>query len=135
MTKHKIFISADHGLALVYFLQSDLIPTLLANGVEVILLTDDQAREVVKTRFGQPGLVVDGLRLDLCHQYANTKRMSFQNWLYYLRWVGEKVARRAGLQRLKRSSSRYHFSQCTVSFRARRPPFWGAEVRLVSSSG
>jgi hypothetical protein len=88
MPKHRVFISADHGLALVYFLQSDLVPVLLKNGVEVVLLTDDQARQAVEQRFGQPGLIVDGLRLEKCHQYANTTGMRAQNWLYYLRWVG-----------------------------------------------
>ena len=28
-----IFISADHGLAIIYFLQSDLVNTLLKNGI------------------------------------------------------------------------------------------------------
>ena len=37
----RVFISADHGLAVVYFLQSDVVPTLLKAGIEVILLTDD----------------------------------------------------------------------------------------------
>ena len=34
---------ADHGLALIYFLQSDIIFTLLNAGVEVVLFTDDGA--------------------------------------------------------------------------------------------
>ena len=34
MTK-RIFISADHGMAIVYFLQSDVVSTLLDAGVEV----------------------------------------------------------------------------------------------------
>jgi hypothetical protein len=34
MTKQKtIFISADHGLAIIYFLQSDVIKTLLEKGI------------------------------------------------------------------------------------------------------
>jgi hypothetical protein len=33
MTK-RIFISADHGLAVIYFLQSDVLPTLLESGVK-----------------------------------------------------------------------------------------------------
>ena len=28
----RMFISADHGLAIVYFLQSDVVPTLLQSG-------------------------------------------------------------------------------------------------------
>ncbi len=29
----RIFISADHGMAIIYFLQSDVVPTLLNAGV------------------------------------------------------------------------------------------------------
>ena len=61
MTK-RVFISADHGLAIVYFLQSDVLPTLLDAGLEVVLLTDDGLREQISQRFGRPGLTVEGLR-------------------------------------------------------------------------
>ena len=70
MTK-RIFISADHGLAIVYFLQSDVLATLLEGGNEVILLTDDALIEQIAARFGQPGLTVAGLRLDAAKQYAD----------------------------------------------------------------
>ena len=55
MTK-RIFISADHGMAIIYFLQSDVIPSLLAAGVEVVLLTDDDIVDKIAPR---PGLTVD----------------------------------------------------------------------------
>jgi hypothetical protein len=55
-----VFISADHGLAIVYFLQSDVVPTLLANGVQVVVLTDDGLKEQISRRFAQPGLIVEG---------------------------------------------------------------------------
>ncbi len=58
-----VFISADHGLAIVYFLQTQVVPTLLANGVQIVLLTDDGIKEQIAGRFGQPGLAVEGLRL------------------------------------------------------------------------
>jgi hypothetical protein len=41
----RIFISADHGMAIIYFLQSDVVPTLINAGVQVILLTDDETKE------------------------------------------------------------------------------------------
>ncbi len=31
-SKKRLFISADHGLALIYFLQSDVVATLLQRG-------------------------------------------------------------------------------------------------------
>ncbi len=89
MTQPKrVFISADHGLAIVYFLQSDVVPTLLQNGVEVVLLTDDGLKEQITRRFGQPGLTVEGLRLKQCRQYAERLDPSTQWWLNFLRRVG-----------------------------------------------
>ena len=54
MPEKTVFISADHGLSIVYFLQSELVPTLLASGVRVVLLTDDGLKEQITQRFGQP---------------------------------------------------------------------------------
>jgi hypothetical protein len=84
----RIFISADHGLAIVYFLQSDVVPTLLESGVEVVLLTDDALREQIEQRFRQPGLVVEGLRLEKAAQYVESSDRETQWWLHFLRRVG-----------------------------------------------
>jgi hypothetical protein len=88
MTK-RIFISADHGTAIIYFLQSDLVPTLLDAGVEIVLLTDDEIRDQIAKRFKRPGLVVEGLRLKQADEYARRVRPRLQ-WLLssYLRRVG-----------------------------------------------
>ncbi len=86
--KRRIFISADHGLALIYFLQSDVITTLLAGGVEVVLLIEDSARPAIVQRFRQPGLLFEGLRLDQCQRYYRTVHPARQRWLYLLRWAG-----------------------------------------------
>jgi hypothetical protein len=88
MVKKRIFISADHGLAIVYFLQSDVVPTLLNAGVEVILLTDDEIRTQIENRFGSPGLTIEGLRLEQANAYAHTKQAEMQWWLNFLRRVG-----------------------------------------------
>jgi hypothetical protein len=84
----RIFISADHGLAVVYFLQSDVLPTLLGAGVEVVLLTDDGLVDQITKRFGQPGLVVEGLRLKQAHHYFEKVAASNQYWLNFLRRAG-----------------------------------------------
>ncbi len=88
MTK-RIFISADHGMAIIYFLQSDLVTTLLAAGVEVVLLTDDETKDRIAERFARPGLVFEGLRLKQADTYAKKVRPRWQ-WLLssYLRRVG-----------------------------------------------
>ncbi len=88
MSTKRVFISADHGLAIVYFLQSDVVPNLLKAGVEVVLLTDDGLKAQIERRFGQPGLMVEGLRLQEAHHYAETVDPSAQWWLNFLRRVG-----------------------------------------------
>ncbi len=84
----KIFICADHGMAIVYFLQSDVVPTLLAAGVEVVVLTDDETKDLIAERFAGPGLTFEGLRLKKAGDYANSFRPRLQSLLAYLRRVG-----------------------------------------------
>ncbi len=84
----RIFICADHGLAAIYFLQSDVVSTLLDAGVEVVLFTDDILKEDIHQRFGQPGLTIEGLRLDQARAYERTERPSLQWWLHFLRRAG-----------------------------------------------
>jgi CDP-Glycerol:Poly(glycerophosphate) glycerophosphotransferase len=84
----RVFISADHGMAIVYFLQSDVIPTLLAADVEVILLTDDQIKDQLAGRFTLPGLKFEGLRLKAAEAYFQQHVRILQWALAYLRRVG-----------------------------------------------
>jgi hypothetical protein len=86
--KKRIFISADHGLAIVYFLQSDVVPTLLEAGAEVVILTDDGLKEQIENRFGRPGVMVEGLRMKQARHYSDTVDPSAQWWLNFLRRVG-----------------------------------------------
>jgi hypothetical protein len=88
MPEKRIFISADHGLAVVYFLQTDVLPTLLNSGAQIVVLTDDGLKEQIEKRFGQPGLVVEGLRFKQARQYFNQESHSLQNWTHFLRWMG-----------------------------------------------
>ena len=84
----RIFVSADHGMAIIYFLQSDVVTTLLAAGVEIVLLTDDETKDKIAARFSQPGLIFEGLRLKQASAYADGYK-SRQQWLLaYLRRVG-----------------------------------------------
>jgi hypothetical protein len=88
MAKQTVFISADHGLAIVYFLQSDVVPTLLDAGVEVVILTDDGLKEQIEKRFGREGLHIEGLRLREARKYYETVSPTKQWWLNFLRRVG-----------------------------------------------
>lgn len=87
MTK-RILISADHGMAIIYFLQSDVVPTLLDAGVEVVLLTDDETKDKIAERFARPGLTFEGLRLKQAEAYAKKVSPRWQWLLAYLRRVG-----------------------------------------------
>jgi len=88
MSSKRIFISADHGLAVVYFLQTDVLPTLLDAGMEVVLLTDDGLKAQIMEKFKQPGLVVEGLRMSRARKYFESTSHSTQYWLHFLRWMG-----------------------------------------------
>lgn len=84
----RVFISADHGTAIVYFLQSDVVPSLLDAGVEVIVLTDDETKDRIAQRFSRPGLTFEGLRLRQAEEYARRVWPRLQWLLAYLRRVG-----------------------------------------------
>jgi hypothetical protein len=84
----RIFISADHGMAIIYFLQSDVVRTLLDSGVEILVLTDDETKSQISSRFDRPGLTIEGVRLKEANKYASTYRPRLQWLLAYLRRVG-----------------------------------------------
>ena len=84
----RIFISADHGMAIIYFLQSDVGTTLLEAGVEILVLTDDETKDRIAQRFARPGLTFEGLRLKEANKYASSFRPRLQWLLAYLRRVG-----------------------------------------------
>lgn len=83
-----IFIIADHGLAIIYFLQSQVVNRLIKSGKKVVLLTQDALVEQVQKKFGQEGLIVEGLRYDACDQYFQTFQPRRQWWQNFLRRVG-----------------------------------------------
>lgn len=83
-----VFVVADHGLAIVYFLQSDVVPTLLESGIRVVLLTDDGLKPQIEDRFGPTGIIVEGLRLAEARSYSQTIDPERQWWLSFLRRVG-----------------------------------------------
>jgi hypothetical protein len=82
-----VFVCADHGLALVYFLQSDVASTLGKSGVSIVLLTDDGIVDRVRSRFGDLLLAAEGMRLDQVRAYER-KSFDLQWWLGFLRRVG-----------------------------------------------
>ena len=89
-------ISADHGLAIVYFLQSEVVNTMLESGVQVVLLTDEALLDKIRERFGRPGLVVESLRLKAARTYFQNEHNSQQWWLDFFRRAG--ASRRMNLE-------------------------------------
>jgi hypothetical protein len=82
-----VLLCADHGLALVNFLQTDVAPTLRQAGASIVLLTDDGIVERVRQRFAHLGLTVEGMRLEQVRAYEK-KAYDAQWWLAFLRRVG-----------------------------------------------
>ena len=120
----RVFISADHGLAIVYFLQSDIVPTLIESDVEVFLLTDDAIRDQIEQRFGRPGLVIEGLRLNQAHTYFQKVDNSTQWWLDFLRRAG--ASNRINLQAVDS-----HINQVEAEAHARRKKLFPLMKSLV----
>lgn len=87
MTNKRAFIIADHGLSLVYFLQTEVHKVLHGHGIDVVLFTDDDLVGRVQERFAHPHLFVEGLRLNRVREYAHHRR-AIQWWLGFLRRVG-----------------------------------------------
>jgi hypothetical protein len=90
MVKKRIWISADHGMAVIYFLQSSLISTLLDAGVEVVVLTDDELIEKIRSNYALKGMQVEGLLFQQAHDYELFHRER-QWWLNFIRRVGSSA--------------------------------------------
>jgi hypothetical protein len=88
MPSKTIFIVADHGLAVFYFMQSGVVPHLQEAGYEVVVLTEDATKDAIASRFGRPGLSVEGLRLEQVQQYTRSVSPTEQWWLDFLRRAG-----------------------------------------------
>lgn len=75
-------------MAIIYFLQSEVVETLLKNEVRVVLLTDDDIIEPITRQFGKPGLTIEGLRLPRANHYYKKVEHRTQWLMGYLRRVG-----------------------------------------------
>jgi hypothetical protein len=132
MSAKRVFITADHGLSIIYFLQSEVIPTLLNAGVEVVLLTDDDLVERIASRFGRPGLIIEGLRIKQAEEYYRHEHHDTQWWLNFLRRAG-------GSRRINTEAMDAYIDQVKVEQRSLRRrtmylPMRGAVEVLRSSS-
>ncbi|HSM26143.1 MAG TPA: hypothetical protein VK856_14860 [Anaerolineaceae bacterium] len=88
MFSKSIFIVADHGLAIVYFLQSDVVKTLLSKGIEIVFITDDALVDQIEKKFGEPGIKFEGLRINQAKKYSEQEKPTLQYWLHHLRRFG-----------------------------------------------
>ena len=84
----RIFIVANHGLSIIYFLQSDVLSTLVKSGLEVLIFTDDKVIPKIQKMINYPNVSVESLRLSEVDQYWKTKHPSFQYWIDFLRRAG-----------------------------------------------
>ena len=115
MKDKTVFISADHGLAVVYFLQSDVITTLLDAGVRVVVLTDDGLVDQISQKFNHPGLFFEGLRLKEARRYYQTVEPTRQYWFNVLRAEGAS-------NKINTEALRCHIAQ--IDFEAKGKRRW-----------
>ena len=83
-----VFICADHGLAIVYFLQTDVVRTISDRGFRVVILTDDGVVDKIREKFEDENLFFEGLRLDQAKAYSHNKDHRIQYWNHFIRWMG-----------------------------------------------
>jgi len=86
--KKTVFIITDHGLAIIYFLKSDVINKLLEKGIRAVVFVDDQILESIESQFDSDNLIFEGLRLKEAKNYWKNYRPSIQYWLDFLRRAG-----------------------------------------------
>ncbi len=115
MRPKRVFIIADHGLAIVYFLQTEVQKVFQEQGVEIVFFTDDALVERIRERFGRPGLIVEGMRLERVRVYAKVRR-ELQWWLGFLRRVG-------GSSQINTTAMDSYVDQVTVEVQLRQLPF------------
>ena len=123
MNKKRAFIIADHGLSLVYFLQTGVQALLHERGVEVVLFTDDHLVARIRERFNRPGLIIEGMRLGEVREYARQSR-AVQWWLGFLRRVG-------GSNRINTAAMDSYVEQVTVEAHLWQIPFLPIALVLV----
>ncbi len=129
MSEKRIFVSADHGLALIYFLQSQLVPRMVEAGVHVIMLIHEDLRVELEKKFGFDGLTFEGLRIAQAKAYAR-RSQELQWWLSFLGRVG-------GSNRINTRAMDSYVEQVWVEEPNRRrmlmPAGWGAIAGLRRS--
>jgi len=130
MTPAPIFVCADHGLALVYFLQTDVARVLHEAGAEIVLLTDDALVDRIRHRFANLPLVVRGMRLEQVRRYERSA-YDLQWWLGFLRRVG-------GSRRINTRAMDSYVQQVALEASPRQAPFlplaWGLLFLLRRSA-
>ncbi len=98
MKKH-VFLVANHGLSIVYFLQSELVSILVDSGVEVVIFTDGQVKSKIQKMINLPNVTIESLRLDKVKEYWKKVYPSVQYWLDFLRRAG--ASNRINLEAVK----------------------------------
>jgi len=81
-----ILVVIDHGLALAYFLYTDLAKKLLAKDLRLVFLVQDDLLPKLRQDFaGTPNLVFESLREDQLIHYQKTFRPRLQEMMEYIR--------------------------------------------------
>jgi hypothetical protein len=84
----RIFLVANHGLSIIYFLQSDVLATLVKSGLDVVIFTDDEVIPKIQKMIEYPNVAVESLRLSEVDKFWKTKYPSVQYWIDFLRRAG-----------------------------------------------
>jgi hypothetical protein len=112
--RRSVFLIADHGLAMVYFLQTDVWRVLQEHGHDLVVFTDDSIVGRIRERFGRPGITIEGMRIDRIREYEGVARER-QWWAHFLRRVG-------GSNRINTTAMDSYVRQVLVEAQPRQVP-------------
>jgi hypothetical protein len=80
-----IFIVMDHGLALAYFLQTELTNKLLEKDVRIVFLVQDAVLPMIKNNIAHPNVVVESMRDKQAARYMGRYHAGAQELFDYVR--------------------------------------------------
>ena len=75
-------------MAVVYFIQSDVLSILTKSGIDVVILADEKVKPKIQKLIAHPSVTVESLRLDEVDKYWKKKFPSIQYWIDFLRRAG-----------------------------------------------
>ena len=80
-----IFIVLDHGLAMAYFFETELVRLLLNQNIRLVIILPEQMLSCVKKEYMHPGVIFESLRDTKIQDYVTNHMPRVQSTINYIR--------------------------------------------------